>query len=91
MENLNEDIRRILKLMEVEKEDINDKEEDEDIEETEISEEGEESSGGSTSSSGTASKWADVVGSQLKRGPANKIKTEPWASGITKGPGNQSK
>lgn len=90
MEKLNEDIRRILKLMEVEKEELDDNNE-ENIEETEISEEGEEVSGGATASSGSASKWSDVVGSQLKRGPGNQIKTQPWASGITKGPGNQSK
>ena len=90
MKNINEDIRRILKLMEVEKEEISDKDKEE-IEETEISEEGEAATGGSSTSSGTASKWADVVGSLLKRGQGNQIKTQPWASGITKGAGNQSK
>lgn len=90
MKNINENIRRILKLMEVEKEEISD-DDKEGIEEIEISEEGEASTGGSTSSSGTSSKWSDVVGSQVKRGPGNKLKPEPWASGITKGPGNQSK
>ena len=55
--------------------------------------EGDAAAGGSTTSSGagTTSKWADVVGSQVKRSQGNQIKTQPWASGITKGPGNQSK
>jgi hypothetical protein len=69
--------------------DVNEKE----LEEAEISEEGDAAAGGSTTSSGagTTSKWADVVGSQVKRSQGNQIKTQPWASGITKGPGNQSK
>jgi hypothetical protein len=94
MKNINEDIKRILKLMEVKKEEISD-EDKEEIEETEISEEGETTTGTetSTTSSGAGSatswsqghtkgpgnqtgntKWADTVGSQLKRGKGNPLK-----------------
>ena len=39
---------------------------------------------------GKATKWSDIVGANLKRGPANPIKNEPMADRVTRsGPANQ--
>ena len=90
MEKLNEDIRRILKLMEVEKEELDDNNEEniEETEISEEGEEATSSGSGSAGSSNVWSmgntkgpgnqtgntKWADIVGSQLKRGHGNPLK-----------------
>lgn len=88
MNKLRNDIKKILKLMEVEKPD------EELDEESEVNEEGEETSTETettTPDSGTAgiwtagltrgpgnqlgnTKWADTVGAQLKRGKGNMLK-----------------
>jgi len=50
----------------------------------------ETSSGESSGGSAKSTTWSDIVGSTLKRGPANPIKNEPMADRVSRsGPANQ--
>jgi len=96
MENIQENINRIMTLMEIKKKKKPLKKTEPVKDDTEISEEDAvtdtaSADAGATTNSGSSTKWSDVVGSQLKRGHANPIGNTKWESGLTRGAGNQLK
>lgn len=98
MKNIQENINRIMVLMEIKKtkkplKKVKDVEESEVTEDDAPSDSG--GGGGSTTvtsqNAGSPTTWSSVVGSQLKRSKGNPIGSAPRADDTTRGAGNQLK